>query len=260
MHQEDDGDMPQPTDKVPWMDPDFWTPKRRRILEWLNRNAPPLGDLYTAAVYMVSDSSFPGRVHLVSHAAREIWNRLPDVVLGEPGCRVERVEYVNELDNIAKIWQSKNLPIDGSLPTTVTTSPDLPNSDEIPVPRKVYLKVAALVKKHLQAREASNERLPRLISTISPDNSENLEHLLPVISMWKTKTLWFVKRTHVGSPSGEASEIDETELARHFAIFEDVLSIFACPFFTPVAELDGILEEANMMAEESNGSMAETNC
>ena len=56
----------------PRQEPDPWTAERRRLYEWLQRNAGRLADVHAAAVRLLDDPSFPGRVPLIAAALREI--------------------------------------------------------------------------------------------------------------------------------------------------------------------------------------------
>ncbi len=44
-----------------------WTARQIGLRKWLESNAPTLAPVYLAAVQMVSDRSFPGRVWFVAH-------------------------------------------------------------------------------------------------------------------------------------------------------------------------------------------------
>jgi hypothetical protein len=80
------GPEPQPageTGTASESDPDYgWTPERRRLHEWLLREASHLAPVYEASVRMMSDRDFPGRVWFVAHALRDIRNRLPAALAG----------------------------------------------------------------------------------------------------------------------------------------------------------------------------------
>ena len=58
----------------------LWTRNRRELLEWLGRNAPLLAELYEGAVSLLYGSRIPGFSRFVSHAVRELRNRLPKVI------------------------------------------------------------------------------------------------------------------------------------------------------------------------------------
>jgi len=70
------------------------------------------------AVEMVFREDFSGRVRFVSHAVREIRNRLPNVIAGyKAGIKLQ---YKNRLDAILKVWKTYGLPLGGSLPEQIT--------------------------------------------------------------------------------------------------------------------------------------------
>ena len=85
-----------------------WTAARTQILEWLKRNAPSLAELYEGAVVMLHDSSLPGRTRFISHAVREIRNRLPDAFDG--GTRSPRLDYTKRVDAIGAAWPTTGGP------------------------------------------------------------------------------------------------------------------------------------------------------
>lgn len=62
------------SDPTPQHDP--WTADRKRLREWLERNAGRLADVHAAAVRLLDDPSFPGRGPLIAAALREIANGL----------------------------------------------------------------------------------------------------------------------------------------------------------------------------------------
>jgi hypothetical protein len=133
--------------------PDYWNETRKMLLSWFENNAPSLGELYEGALRMVYDENFPGRVRFVSHAVREIRNRLPGVIAGYKSG--SSLQYSNRLEEIAKIWQESGLPVDGSLPIKITTE-DLPSSTDVLIPKKVYEKISNLVGDHIRnTRETS---------------------------------------------------------------------------------------------------------
>ena len=52
-------------------------PEQFELLGWLENNAPALAPLYRGALALAMLDSFPGRVHFIAHAIREMRNRLP---------------------------------------------------------------------------------------------------------------------------------------------------------------------------------------
>ena len=61
----------------------WWTPDRAELYRWLEQKASPLAPVYLGALRILMDESFPGRVHFVAHAIREIRNRIRDALLDE---------------------------------------------------------------------------------------------------------------------------------------------------------------------------------
>src|ERR1700677_2005187 len=73
----------------------YWNPLRRELEVWLGQHSPDLVDIYRGALKILFVPEFPGRLRFVSHAVREIRNRVPDAITGT---RPKRVEYMNDCD------------------------------------------------------------------------------------------------------------------------------------------------------------------
>jgi ribosomal protein L25 (general stress protein Ctc) len=219
--------------------PYYWNETRRELRAWFERNAPSLGELYEGALRMVFDEKFPGRVRFVSHAVREIRNRLPDVIAGY---KSEPLEYKNRLDEISKLWEKSGLPLDGAIPIKVTGK-ELPLTTKVPIPIEVYRKVSKLIRDHIQTREKPKEAAQRLFQAIDPKNKDAEGILRPRIDHWIKITEWFVERAHERGATDDKMGADE--LKERFEIFEAALSAMLREFFKTEDELDAILEEAN---------------
>jgi ribosomal protein L25 (general stress protein Ctc) len=219
--------------------PYYWNETRRELRAWFERNAPSLGELYEGALRMVFDEKFPGRVRFVSHAVREIRNRLPDVIAGY---KSEPLEYKNRLDEISKLWEKSGLPLDGAIPIKVTGK-ELPLTTKVPIPIEVYRKVSKLIRDHIQTREKPKEAAQRLFQAIDPKNKDAEGILRPCIDHWIKITEWFVERAHERGATDDKMGADE--LKERFEIFEAALSAMLREFFKTEDELDAILEEAN---------------
>ena len=91
------------------------TRERQELCAWMHRNnAASLAELYEGAVRLLFESKLPGRVRLISHAVREIRNRLPVVISGERSN--SRLDYTSRVDQISNRWQRNGFRVDGSLP------------------------------------------------------------------------------------------------------------------------------------------------
>jgi len=231
--------MDKPTE-LPREDVEYLTQKRLEIRSWFARNAPSLGELYEGSLRMVYGQIFPGRVRFVSHAVREIRNRLPDVISGfshRPG-----VQYKNKLDEISKVWDRAGLPTDGTLPLNIA-EPEGPISDSITLPKMVFGRISKLIKDHNDAREKPIDSAKRLFAVRTGEDVAIGDNLRPVVDQWLDVTKWFVKKAH---DSGQVdSSVDPLLLQENFEIFETTLGAILGSFFSTVEDLDEILEKAN---------------
>lgn len=137
--QPDEGARPGSDDPVePKLSGGHWTPLRLELLGWFKRNAPSLAELYEGAVkLLLYDVRLPGWTRFVSHAVREIRNRLPNVISGVKGGKA--LSYKGRLDEIGKVWEKVGLPLDGSLPSLVMSQESVsPTEQGINLPLLVF--------------------------------------------------------------------------------------------------------------------------
>lgn len=222
--------------------PDYWTPLRRDVRSWFERNAPSLGELYEGALRIIFSEAFPGRVRFVAHAVRDIRNRLPDVIAGPKAGGT--VQYKNRLDDIANLWKKYGIPLDSSLPAKVSEGDALPSNNDIPaLPYPLFQKVASLVRDHERTSEKRSEAARRLFLAIDPNNRVSEATLRPRIQYWLDTTEWFVERAH--NRGQKDTEMGDDELKTRFESFEYALSAMVREFFKTVVDLDEILEQAN---------------
>ncbi len=218
----------------------YFTSHRAELLSWFKRNAPSLGEIYLGALKMIYGPPFAGRTRFVSYAVREIRNRLPDIISGVKDRPA--VQYVNKLDEISQAWEKAGFPSDGSLPISFTSS-EMPPSSSIPIPRKLFQRISALIKEHNEAREKPIDSAKRLFSGTTQDNLDLGDSLRPVVNQWLTITDWFMRKVH---DSGRVDNgIDAREFNKKFELFETSLGALLRGFFATVEELDEILEDAN---------------
>lgn len=223
-------------------DLDCWTPRRTELRAWFQRNAPPLGELYEGAVRLMSEDRVPGWTRFVAHAVREVGNRLPDVFAGPRSGG--SLQYKNRLDKLTMEWRHAGLPADGSFPGAVLGgSGQPPATPDVPVPRRVYMEVASLVRDHLAARERPVEVAARLFEAIAPENAALRDSLRPIIRQWVSVIDWFVGRAH--DQSRTDGDVDEAEFRNKFELFEKTLVALVGRFFERVKDLDEVLEDAN---------------
>ncbi len=239
--REDETLLPR-VDFTPSLEKTYWTPARQELHAWLYRNAPSLAELYEGTVRLLNDSILPGHVRFVSHAVREIRNRLPDVISGAKGDG--QLQYKNRMDDLSKAWQKAGFSIDGLLLSSfLSDGTNISPSPDIQIPRDLFIKIATLIKDHETTRTKPEDTAIRLFEACAPENHQSRDTLRPVIIQWLEVTNWFEKRNH---DSGRVdADCDSIELRRQFDLFESALGALVRSFFSTTDELDGILEDAN---------------
>ncbi len=227
---------------VPILEKTCWTPARAELRAWLQRNAPSLAELYEGAVRLMYENSLPGQVRFISHAVREIRNRLPDVISGTKG--EGQLQYKNRLDDLVKAWRNAGFSLDGSiLGSIVSTEPATLPSPDVTLPRHLFLKIVTLIKDHETTRTKPEDAAIRLFEACAPENQQLRDSLRPVVLQWLEVTDWFMRKAH---DSGKVdADCDGNEFRRQFELFELALGALVRGFFATVEGLDEILEDAN---------------
>lgn len=208
------------------------SPKRRQLLKWFYENARPLAESYEGAVRLLEDSTFPGRIHFIAHAVRDIADRLVFVL--DPQLPGTRVQYENEMDQIEKVWPTLAKVEDGA--------ESVPSDDRIVIDYKLALIIDRLVDAHRERRQrpSNYELLFRFLMRNEPSKAEVNQRL---VMDFKNVRKWFMDYTHLRKDA--APQVSETELTSRFNSFEGMLHSFVGDFFTGMAELDEILQHAN---------------
>lgn len=182
---------------------------RRRILEWLEANAPALAPVYDGAVRMILEPEFPGRVHFIAHAMREIMNRLPDAFTDDD--HTGRVEYRELVDQISSCWEEGELPTDQC--------------------RKI---VETLLRQHRVPPITNRERAEQLFkATISEIPSDYTK----LVDLWMETRREIEKKVHVGKDS-----ISEVTLAERFNNLKLILKTISTRPYEDMDRIDEILD------------------
>ncbi|MCH8040180.1 MAG: hypothetical protein IH977_07535 [Nitrospinae bacterium] len=219
-----------------------WPRHRQELLDWLKREAPSLAELYEGALHLLFKSRVPGGARFISHAVREIRNRLPDEIAGYKAS--SHVQYKNSLDAISKSWEKEGLSLNVTTPNSLGSAqpPSMP-SPYVSIPKSLFDKIEILVIEHNAGRETRKESAYRLFEAISPENKSLKATMTPVIFHWLEVTEWFMGKTH---DSGKLdSDFDWNEIQQKFELFEAALGALVRGFFQTVGELDEILEDTN---------------
>lgn len=182
---------------------------RRHILEWLKSEVPALAPVYDGAVRMIREPDFPGRVHFIAHAMREIMNRLPDAFTKD--AHTGRVEYSELVDDIAACWKEGELPTDQC--------------------REV---VEILLRQHRVPPITNRERAEQLFkATISEMPSDYTK----LVTLWMKTRRKIEKQVHVGK-----DPISEGRLAERFNDLEWLLKTISTKPYEDMDRIDEILE------------------
>jgi hypothetical protein len=223
---------------VPFQDAPFndnsprWNPLRRELLKWFRDNAESLAEAYEGAIRLVDDGNFPGRIHFVAHAIRDISDRLVFVL--DPQLKAGRVQYEYEMDRIEKLWPQ--------FPSVQYTNYGAAQTETVPVERKVVSLIDSFVKAHRERRQrpSNHDLLFHFLMRKEPLQTEGNQRL--VMEFKRTRD-WFMRITHLRNKN--LPMVDESELQTQFKKFEGMLHSFVGNFFTGKKEIDEILRQAN---------------
>lgn len=208
------------------------SPLRRELLQWLIKEAPALAPAYEGALWLLEHKSLPGRTQFISHAVRDISDRLPYALNSDLAGR--RVQYETHLDGIEKHWPSlDHLFQDERKPA---------ESESVGIPFSVTRQVNVLVLAHRQRKKGpSNSQLlfQELLKRDPSKGAASDRH----VAAFKEIREWFMDRTHFRA--FDAVEVPENDLVDRFGAFEKTIHNFVGNFFTAKDQLDAILQAAN---------------
>lgn len=208
-----------------------------RIAEWFGREAPQLGEMYKSALRLLEDPTFPGRTHFICHAARDIGNRVPEVIAGR--VEFQRVELTEELDQLAELWSRDGLDRK-ELPQTADGAATTKHEVEIPI--AVFKHLQIIINHHAQGIKNNTQKAIKMIEAAAHENAGRVETLVPLARQWVDLTRWFHGHAHAGL---KEIGVDEHELQSKFNSLETYLYTLIGEFYGGVGALDAILEDTN---------------
>lgn len=215
----------------------WWKPERVALVGWLNRYAPALAPLYVGALRLAVLDSFPGRVHFIAHAIREICNRLPGA-LG-PKVKSKRAGYEDLTDKIRDRWLAEGFPEDGRprLPKESVPSASGPRRHEVSV--ELLASVGKLIAARNEAKANREAREKAGFGALS-----DLGSTPPYVSRnWGRWAREAVEFAHARDDPLSAEE-DRRWVEKFFA-FEQELIAMSRPSYENLDALDRLLDEAN---------------
>jgi len=212
-------------------DLEAWPPQRQELLNWFRRSAPALAGAYEGAVRLLEDEDFPGRIHFIAHAVRDIADRLVFVL--DPQLQPRRVQYENELDGIEGLWPN--------IQDIRNRDGGETREDAVTLSYRLAERIDSLVAAHRErrARPSNHDLLFRHLMRQEPSAGALNRR---VAEDFKGIREYFMRWTHLRQ---EMHEPDESELKGKFSSFEAMLHSFVGGFFTGTVELDAILQQAN---------------
>lgn len=190
---------------------------RRRILRWLEAKAPALAPVYDGAVRMILEPEFPGRVHFVAHAIREIMNRLPDAFITKD--QKDKIGYRELVDKIKTSW----------MPTKL-------DNNQIIISTECSNDIEILFEAHRVPNESNRSRAEQLFEIIV-DNMQPA--YTDMIDLWMLTRRGGEEKTHVGSPKNPTPE---GSIVEHFNNLEKILKFFSSKSYEETDKLDEILD------------------
>ena len=182
------------------------------------------------------ERSFPGRVHFVGHAIREIGNRLPEAIAGK--LEGPNSDYSQLARAVESQWVDAGLPSDGSLLPAERATASAPSEEQHAIPRALLRAVSEIVIGHHAASSRNKERARHLFEFYS--RGEPLPEY--AVKNW-SKAIKQHGLAHVHDKPLRPE--DEEEITEAFLTIEQVLLTFANRSYENMDELDGLLESAN---------------
>jgi hypothetical protein len=212
------------------------SPTRQQLLSWFRAEAVPLADAYEGAIHLLADGAFPGRIHFIAHAVRDIADRLVYVL--DPQLENRRVQYEDSLDQIMKEWPD--------VPGVGQHAASASQAEAVLIDYRVAKRIDSLVRDHRDRRQRPShyELLFRYLMRNEPFQATVNRRL---VEQFKGMHRWFMERTHLRSNC--SPQVDEEELQNQFRRFEGMLHSFVGDFFTGTADLDDILRQANQRSD-----------
>jgi hypothetical protein len=215
------------------------SPEQEQIATMLGQEAPPLRDVYTAAVRLLADTSFPGRIKFICHAGRDICTSAP-LILGIE--RSRRADTTTILKEIEEVWRESGLERIG-VSSSLQSPPD-PSvlAPDIPIPPHIFRMLQSLIEEYRLGKLNKTEQTISFLRKVAPEVGDQIELLAPQFATWDSLRDWFQEHTHAGV---EVQTWAEEELQSRFTLLEKFLLTVNQTFYEGVGDLDEILAQAN---------------
>jgi hypothetical protein len=209
---------------------------RQELLGFFQHDAIALASAYEGAVRLLAMPGFPGRLHFIAHALRDISNVLPSIVSG--GTKASHVQYYQELNKIVDDWPydaiTKGSFSDASSPQVLENG--------IRIPKRAYVVLNGLLQSH-RAKAGAPTAIERLYYGLTKiGRMDDSELSARQITLFEKERRWFVEHAHFREM---VATVSEDEINERFVRIETILHSLLGKFFTSMSALDEILRAAN---------------
>lgn len=215
-------------------DSPYWTPLRKELVNWLSDNAPSFVDGYTGAVRLLH-MPFPGRVHFICHAVRDIYRHLP-TTLGVRSLARPAEVFPNMAKELAIAWNSDNSVRAPSRIDGITSG--------VVVSRRVFKCAERIVIKSNELNEQNKVGKNLAIALFRSLDLREGHHIAPwIFEAFNAEYGFFVQRAHLAVSIDKV--LTDEGLLEHFESFERAFHSLVGPYFSGKEELDAILKSTN---------------
>ncbi len=183
------------------------------------------------------DEGFPGRVHFIAHAIREIRNRLPDALDG--ALELPKSKYPKHVGKLYEQWVEEGFPTDGSGPSIDEPAEATSAATGHVVSPEFISAVGSLIAHHV-GLEAGRDalRMPRFEALAGPG-----PHPQHIWKGWRDASRSAERFAHARNETLPANA--DVEWTANFLAFERFLIVISKRAQENIADLDELLREAN---------------
>ncbi len=213
----------------------YWTTQRKELVTWLQDRAPSFVEGYVGAVRLLHMPGFPGRVHFICHAIRDIYRHVP------------RTFGVKSLPRPAEVFPSmvKELAIAWrEFPASEAKDEQSVSESDLGVSRQVHRWLRKIIDKSNQLKDQSTVGNQLAIALFRSMDRREGDFIEPwIIAAFDAEYDFFVKRAHLAVSVDKVPTDDG--LVDHFEAFERAFHSLVGPYFSGKGELDAILRKTN---------------